>query len=73
MLQHQIGDIRLEPQWVMRADTNAEQACQTRRAFLERYCETDVLVCGSHFLPRLWAIIVPRDNAFWFAFLGVLK
>src|SRR5262249_12465814 len=39
----------IEPGWVMRADSDSAQACQTRRAFLDRYCETDVLVWGTHF------------------------
>jgi hypothetical protein len=38
-------------------------ACQTRRTFLERYCETDVLVCGSHFPAPSMGHIVARDNA----------
>lgn len=58
----------LEPQWVMRADTDPAQASQTRRAFLERYCETDVLVCGSHFPPPSMGHVVSCDNAFWFEF-----
>jgi glyoxylase-like metal-dependent hydrolase (beta-lactamase superfamily II) len=59
----------LEPEWVMRADTDPVQACQTRRAFLERYCETDVLVCGSHFPAPSMGHIVSRDQAFWFQFV----
>jgi glyoxylase-like metal-dependent hydrolase (beta-lactamase superfamily II) len=39
----------LEPQWMMRADFDPEQAKATRRSFLEKYCETDVLVCATHF------------------------
>jgi glyoxylase-like metal-dependent hydrolase (beta-lactamase superfamily II) len=58
----------LEPDWIMRADTQPEQACQTRRAFLERYCETDVLICGSHFPAPSVGHIVARDDAFWFQF-----
>ena len=59
----------LKPEWVMRADTDPEQACQTRRAFLERYCETEVLVCGSHFPAPSMGHIVARDQAFWFQFV----
>jgi glyoxylase-like metal-dependent hydrolase (beta-lactamase superfamily II) len=59
----------LEPEWVMRADTDPVRACQTRRAFLERYCETDVLVCGSHFPAPSMGHIVSRDQAFWFQFV----
>jgi glyoxylase-like metal-dependent hydrolase (beta-lactamase superfamily II) len=63
----------LEPEWVMRADTDAAQACQTRRAFLERYCDTDVLVCGSHFPAPSMGHIVARDKAFWFQFIGAAR
>ena len=59
----------LEPAWVMRADTDPVQACHTRRAFLERYCDTDVLVCGSHFPAPSMGRIVARDQAFWFQFV----
>jgi len=60
----------LHPEWVMRADTDGTQACQTRRAFLERYCETDVLVCGSHFPTPSMGHIVGREKAFWFQFIN---
>ena len=39
----------LETDWVPRPDFDPTQAAATRRAFLERYCERDVLVCASHF------------------------
>ncbi|MEE8290493.1 MAG: MBL fold metallo-hydrolase [Candidatus Tectomicrobia bacterium] len=58
----------LEPDWIMRADSNPEQARQTRRAFLERYCESDVLVCGSHFPAPSVGHVLSRHNAFWFQF-----
>jgi glyoxylase-like metal-dependent hydrolase (beta-lactamase superfamily II) len=63
----------VEPEWVMRADTDPAQAGQTRRAFLERYCETDVLICGSHFPAPSMGHIVARDKAFWFQFKGAAK
>lgn len=56
----------LEPDWIMRADYDPEQARRTRRAFLERYCEVDVLVCGTHFPAPSMGHIVARDKAFWF-------
>jgi hypothetical protein len=31
------------PELVMRVDTDRDQAVRTRRAFLERYCDTDTL------------------------------
>jgi glyoxylase-like metal-dependent hydrolase (beta-lactamase superfamily II) len=58
----------LEPQWVMRADTDPAQASQTRRAFLERYCERDVLVCASHFPSPSFGRVVRDGNAFWFQY-----
>jgi len=63
----------IEPGWVMRADSDPAQACQTRRAFLDRYCETDVLVCGTHFPAPSMGHIVARDNSFWFQFTHAAK
>jgi glyoxylase-like metal-dependent hydrolase (beta-lactamase superfamily II) len=37
------------PELVMRVDYNPEQAVATRRAFLDRYCDTDTLCCTMHF------------------------
>jgi glyoxylase-like metal-dependent hydrolase (beta-lactamase superfamily II) len=37
------------PELVMRVDTDRDQGCATRRAFLERYCDTDTLCCTMHF------------------------
>lgn len=37
------------PELRMRADYDPAQAVSTRRAFLERYCNTDTLCCFSHF------------------------
>jgi glyoxylase-like metal-dependent hydrolase (beta-lactamase superfamily II) len=58
----------MEPTWAMRADFDRELARKTRRAFLERYCATDVLVCATHFPSPSLGHIVPRGDAFWFAF-----
>lgn len=58
----------VQPDWIMRADSDPELACSTRRAFLDRYCETDVWVCGSHFPAPSMGHIVPRDNGFWFQY-----
>jgi hypothetical protein len=55
------------------ADTDPVQACQTRRAFLERYCDTDVLICGSHFPAPSIGHIVPREQAFWFRFTAAAQ
>jgi glyoxylase-like metal-dependent hydrolase (beta-lactamase superfamily II) len=37
------------PELVMRVDTDKDQAVATRRAFFERYCDTDTLCCTMHF------------------------
>jgi len=37
------------PELSMMADTDAAQSAVTRRAFLERYCDTDTLCCTAHF------------------------
>jgi hypothetical protein len=52
----------------MRADFDRDLARRTRRAFLERYCGTDVLVWGSHFPSPSLGHIVPRGDAFWFEY-----
>jgi glyoxylase-like metal-dependent hydrolase (beta-lactamase superfamily II) len=56
----------LEPGWLMRADADSALAGVTRRGFLERYCERDVIVCASHFPEPSLGRIVRRNNAFWF-------
>ena len=61
----------LEPTWAMRADFDPDLARKTRRAFLERYCGTDVLVCATHFPSPSWGRVLPRGDAFWFEFAGV--
>ncbi len=58
----------LEPTWAMRADFDHALACKTRRAFLERYCGTDVLVCATHFPSPSLGHIVPSGDAFRFEF-----
>lgn len=60
----------LEPGWIMRADADPQQARVTRRAFLERYCDSDTLVCATHFPMPSLGHIVPRDQAFWFQYVG---
>jgi glyoxylase-like metal-dependent hydrolase (beta-lactamase superfamily II) len=37
------------PDLVMRADVDQALACQTRRAFLESYCDTNTVCCTAHF------------------------
>jgi glyoxylase-like metal-dependent hydrolase (beta-lactamase superfamily II) len=37
------------PELVMRVDTDRDQGVRTRRAFFEKYCDTDTLCCTMHF------------------------
>ena len=50
------------PEWGSRFDADREQAVATRRAFLERYGDTPVLVIGTHFATPTAGHIV-RDGA----------
>jgi glyoxylase-like metal-dependent hydrolase (beta-lactamase superfamily II) len=53
----------LHPEWTVWPDWDAAQAKQTRRAFLERYADTDTLVCTAHFpLPSAGRIIAEGDT-----------
>lgn len=38
-----------KPDWSPEMDTDPEAAARTRRAFIERFADTDVLVLGTHF------------------------
>ena len=58
----------LHPEWVPWPDWDAELARQTRRAFLERYCETDTLVCTAHFPLPSAGRIVRAGDAFKFEY-----
>lgn len=58
----------VEPAWAMRADFDREQARKTRRAFLERCCGTDTLVCASHFPSPSFGRVIQRGDAFFFQF-----
>jgi len=50
------------PEWVAWPDWDPELAKRTRRAFLERYCETDTFVCTAHFpLPSAGRIVADGD------------
>jgi len=57
-----------EPGWVIRADLDAALASATRRGFLERYCDSDVTVCATHFPEPSFGRIVQRGQAFWFEY-----
>ncbi len=56
----------VEPQWVMRADADPVLAGATRRAFLDRYCESGAMVCATHFPEPSIGRVVRRNQAFWF-------
>ncbi len=56
------------PEWGARPDYRKDQASATRRAFLERYCESGVLVCTSHFPLPSAGSIVPDGDAFRFEY-----
>jgi glyoxylase-like metal-dependent hydrolase (beta-lactamase superfamily II) len=56
----------LEPGWIMRADLDPALASATRRSFLERCCDSGVLVCATHFPEPSFGGITRRGNAFWF-------
>jgi len=56
----------LAPDWVMRADVDPVLAKTTRRNFLERYCDSSVTVCATHFPEPSMGRVTQRDNAFWF-------
>jgi len=55
-----------EPGWIMRADSDSALAKTTRLNFLERYCDSNVLVCATHFPEPSVGRVVQRDQAFWF-------
>jgi glyoxylase-like metal-dependent hydrolase (beta-lactamase superfamily II) len=53
----------LHPEWTVWPDWDAAQAKLTRRAFMERYAETDTLVCTAHFpLPSAGRIAARGDG-----------
>jgi glyoxylase-like metal-dependent hydrolase (beta-lactamase superfamily II) len=58
-----------EPEWVARPDFDPPQAKLTRRAFMERYCEQDVLVCASHFPSPSFGRFEHKGGAFRYAYL----
>jgi glyoxylase-like metal-dependent hydrolase (beta-lactamase superfamily II) len=57
-----------EPSWGSLADFDAALASRTRRAFLERCCDTGMLVCGTHFPSPSFGRVVPHADAFHFAY-----
>jgi glyoxylase-like metal-dependent hydrolase (beta-lactamase superfamily II) len=58
----------VEPEWIMRADFDPTLARTTRRSFLERYCDSNVMVCATHFPEPSTGRIIQRDKGFWFEY-----
>ena len=56
------------PEWAARPDYKTDIAGATRRAFLEKYCDSGVLVCTMHFPLPSAGLIVPDGNAFRFEY-----
>jgi glyoxylase-like metal-dependent hydrolase (beta-lactamase superfamily II) len=56
----------LHPEWTVWPDWDAGQAKRTRRAFMERYADTDTLVCTAHFPLPSAGRIVSQGDAFRF-------
>jgi glyoxylase-like metal-dependent hydrolase (beta-lactamase superfamily II) len=52
------------PELVMRVDTDRDQGVRTRRAFFERYCDTDTLCCTMHFPSPSVGYIKRWDSGF---------
>ena len=56
------------PEWRARPDYDPQQARETRRGFMDRYCETDMLVCTAHFPLPSAGRVVRRGDAFGFEY-----
>ena len=52
------------PEMSMKFDVDQAAAAQTRRAFLERYCDTDTLCCTAHFPSPSVGRIRRKGNGF---------
>jgi hypothetical protein len=55
----------------MRADLDPALASATRRRFLERYCDSAVMVCATHFPEPSLGRIIQREEAFWFDYEAI--
>ena len=56
------------PEWAARPDYKKDIAGATRRAFLEKYCDSGALICTMHFPLPSAGLIVPDGNAFRFKY-----
>jgi glyoxylase-like metal-dependent hydrolase (beta-lactamase superfamily II) len=56
------------PEWVTPFDSDSPAALETRKAFLERYCDQPVLVLGTHFANPVGGHIVRDGEAYRFSY-----
>lgn len=54
------------PDWVVEFDNNPALAVETRKSFVERYCDQPVLVLGTHFAGPTGGHIARRNGTFRF-------
>jgi hypothetical protein len=54
------------PEWICEFDTDPTMASDTRKKFVERYCDQSVQVFGTHFSGPTSGHIVRRSGAFRF-------
>mgnify|MGYP003624794028 CR=1 FL=1 len=58
------------PDWSTIACADQQAARTTRKAFLDRYADTDVMILPSHFPNPTAGFIVPDGDAFSFRYVG---
>jgi glyoxylase-like metal-dependent hydrolase (beta-lactamase superfamily II) len=54
------------PDWVVEFDNDPKLAVETRRQFVERYCDKPIRVFGTHFAGPTAGHITRRGGAFHF-------
>ncbi|MDP7546655.1 MAG: MBL fold metallo-hydrolase [Alphaproteobacteria bacterium] len=62
VIHHPVQLVR--PEWSSRACEDRPQSRQTRRAFIERYVDTDTLIAPAHFPSPSLGYIVAQDGHF---------
>jgi glyoxylase-like metal-dependent hydrolase (beta-lactamase superfamily II) len=58
------------PDWSTSFCTDPAAACATRRAFLERYADTDVLVYPAHFPAPTGGRVEGSAQGYTFRYIG---
>lgn len=58
----------LHPSWASLADVDGEQGIQTRTEFLARYCDSDTLVIGTHFVTPTAGYVVSSNAGYEFSY-----